>query len=623
MTKSKKENAFKETFTCNKRAWSLWWQIEPKCFLTTFLAIVVQASAPYITIYFMAQLINEIAGRRDKDTLLRLVLIILITESIMALLGEVLKRWKNAVHASIGVRKEKVLANKFLDMDFCDVDNPHTFELYSQIRQTDNWGSWGLNVVQENFEDLLKALVQIVGALVLSITLFTTKVPESAGNLLFLNHPICLTIVILVMLLATILSPVFANKSNAYWGKLSDEVTYGNRIFWFYGYVAGTERERALDIRTYGQETFFENKMKISPFLQKNSSFSVYQKGGMGLYMALSTAVAKVFIGVVYLFVCLKAWGGAFGVGSVAQYISAVTSLSAGLSLLLRTWGNMGINTQFLKENFELLDIPNNMYQGSLTVEKRSDRNYEVEFRNVSFKYPSMEEYALKNVSMKFKIGERLAVVGQNGSGKTTMIKLLCRLYDPTEGQILLNGIDIRKYNYQEYMSIFSVVFQDFQLLAFPLGENVAGKVDYDADRVKTCLTQAGFDERLAAMKNGLDTTLYKDFEKDGVEISGGEAQKIAIARALYKNAPFIVLDEPTAALDPIAEAEIYAKFNTLIQDRTAIYISHRLSSCRFCDQIAVFHEGQIVQFGSHEELVADTLGKYYELWHAQAQYYQ
>ena len=262
------------------------------------------------------------------------------------------------------------------------------------------------------------------------------------------------------------------------------------------------------------------------------------------------------------------------------------------------------------------------MYQGSLTVEKRRDRNYEVEFRNVSFRYPGSDRYALKHVNMKFKIGERLAVVGMNGSGKTTFIKLLCRLYDPTEGEILLNGINIRKYDEREYRLLFAVVFQDFKLFALPLVENVASGSDYDEERARESLEKAGFGERLLRLSEGLATYLYKDYDKNGINISGGEAQKIAIARALYKDAPFIILDEPTAALDPIAEAEIYSRFNEIAGDKTAVYISHRLSSCRFCDEILVFHEGSVIQQGSHAELVADENGKYYELWRAQAQYY-
>ena len=267
----------------------------------------------------------------------------------------------------------------------------------------------------------------------------------------------------------------------------------------------------------------------------------------------------------------------------------------------------------------EVLDRGASIREGSVR-EGRSCGT--VEFRDVSFRYPGSAQYALRHLNMKFKVGGRLAVVGMNGSGKTTFIKLLCRLYDPTEGVILLNGIDIRKYRYDEYMDIFSVVFQDFRLLALPLGQNVAACTGYDAARVTDCLQKAGFGERLAAMPQGLDTALYQELDENGVTVSGGEAQKIAIARALYKDAPFIILDEPTAALDPVAEAEIYAKFNETAGDKTAIYISHRLSSCKFCDEIAVFDHGEVIQQGTHEHLLADPAGKYYELWNAQAQYY-
>ena len=292
------------------------------------------------------------------------------------------------------------------------------------------------------------------------------------------------------------------------------------------------------------------------------------------------------------------------------------------MDTLIECIGTLRENTPFMRTTFEFLDIPNSMYQGSLTTEKRSDRQYDVEFRDVSFKYPGSEIWALRHVNMKFKVGKRLAIVGENGSGKTTFIKLLCRLYDPQEGQILLNGIDIRKYNYRDYMDVFAVVFQDYQLIAQSLGSNVAGSAVYDEEKARKALIDAGFGDRLETLPDGLNTQLFKEFGEDGVEVSGGEAQKIAIARALYKDAPFIILDEPTASLDPMAEAEIYSKFNDISGDKTAIYISHRLSSCIFCDEIAVFHDGAVIQQGTHQELLADTGGKYHALWHAQAQYY-
>lgn len=327
--------------------------------------------------------------------------------------------------------------------------------------------------------------------------------------------------------------------------------------------------------------------------------------------------------GCIYLFVCLKAWAGAFGIGNVTQYISAITMLYDNIASILLLIGQMKNNAAFLQITFEFLDIPNQMYQGSLTVEKRNDCNYEIEFCNVSFRYPGAEEYALKEVNLKFQIGEKLAVVGENGSGKTTFIKLLCRLYDPTEGEILLNGINIKKYNYLEYLSIFSVIFQDFKLLSLPLGQNVAVNINYSKEKITDSLKKAGLEERICQMKEGLETYLSKEFSENGIEISGGEAQKIAIARALNKDAAFLILDEPTASLDALAEYEIYTKFHEIAGDRTAIYISHRLSSCRFCDEIIVFDRGKICQQGTHNDLLANPQGKYYTLWNTQAQYYK
>ncbi len=326
--------------------------------------------------------------------------------------------------------------------------------------------------------------------------------------------------------------------------------------------------------------------------------------------------------GAAYAVLIVRAVRGGVSVGSIARYVSCIALLMAAVLGLVDSVQRTLVNDKYLKRYFSYFDIPNGMYKGSLTVEKRDDNEYNVEFKDVSFRYPNAQAWALRHVNLKFRVGEKLAVVGMNGSGKTTFIKLLCRLYDPTEGVILLNGVDIRKYDYDEYMSLFSVVFQDVKLFAVSLGQNVAADTDFDRERVNACLARAGFERRESTLPKGLDTPLYKDYDKDGVEISGGEAQKIALARALYKDAPFIILDEPTAALDPVSEYEVYSHFNSIAGDKTAVYVSHRLASCRFCDKIAVFDAGRIVQTGRHEELLAAGGGKYCGLWNAQAQYF-
>ncbi len=321
-------------------------------------------------------------------------------------------------------------------------------------------------------------------------------------------------------------------------------------------------------------------------------------------------------LSLVYLYLGIMAIKGLLSSGNVVLYAGSISIFATYFSEWVYVITELMTNTSYVKAYFDFIDIPNKKYEGSLPVEKRDDDQFELEFRDVSFKYPGTEEYVLKNFSIRFRIGERLAVVGKNGSGKTTFIKLLCRLYDPTEGEILLNGINIKKYDYREYLNLFSVVFQDFKILSMPLGENVAACAGYDREKVSQALIKVGMDK-------GPDTILYTDFDAEGIDISGGEAQKIAIARALYHDSPFIILDEPTAALDPLAEYEVYSKFDQLVGSKTAVYISHRLSSCQFCNDIIVIDNGRLIQRGNHEELSREKDGLYYQLWSTQAQYYQ
>lgn len=613
--------SFKEAFLLHKRGFLIFWKMNPKAFLSRTIFVIVQALTPYVNIYLSALLVNELAGGRNVERIIVLVAAVVLSTLGIAIASDSIKHWKLYENAALVQDRQRIYFEKMLSMDFVDMESQSTYDLYAQIIQNQGWSGVGIWKVVEYYENILKSSVSIIAAISLTVSLFTQMVPEARGRWTILNHPVAVVAILLLMFGISIVSSALSTRASEYRAACAADARFGNRAFGFFAFEMAEEK-RAEDMRIYNQQNICNTYFFKSNSFGIGSTIDLLGKGKGGILKATSSAVSASFQGIIYAFVCLKAWAGAFGVGSVTQYVGAIASLSGNVEILLKTFGEIKANAPFMKLTFEYLDIPNNMYQGSLTVEKRSDRKYEIEFRNVSFRYPGSEEWALRNVSFSFRIGERLAVVGENGSGKTTFIKLLCRLYDPTEGQILLNGIDIRKYDYQEYMSIFSVVFQDFQLLAFSLGQNVAAGQKYDAVRAEKCLREAGFGERLESMPHGLETMLYKKLDTEGVEISGGEAQKIALARTLYKNAPFIILDEPTAALDPVAEQEVYENFNKIVGDKTAIYISHRLSSCRFCDVIAVFEHGSVVQKGSHEELVKIEEGKYHKLWYAQAQYY-
>ena len=596
-------------------------KVSPKFFPLLTVYSIFSAITPYITVFFSAQILKELATMRREEILWQWVIAGVLCVGIAAIAKAMLYRRYNSLLNDLYGRKEILFIHKMFSLDFSELDKQENHDLRAQIQQNENWSSWGLMRVEEAYIGAVSSVIGLLSGIVLTVSLFTSPVPESAGWLTVLNNPVFILVLAAMMVVVSIVAGNLSAKSMSCWSDFSEEATFGNRLFGHFGFI-GQDKERSVDIRMNNQQNL------VSAYWNTNSSFGVdgpfgkAAKGKMGVYASLGVCITTLVTGFIYVFTCLKAWGGAFDVGSITQYVGAATAMVTNVFALTDLLGIMKTNAPYLEKTFEFLDIPNAMYQGSLTTEKRADRQYEVEFRDVSFKYPGSDIWALRHVNMKFKVGKRLAIVGENGSGKTTFIKLLCRLYDPQEGQILLNGIDIRKYRYDDYMNIFSVVFQDFRLICQPLGANVAGSMEYDRERVRKALIDAGFGDRLASMEKGLDTMLYKDLSEDGVDISGGEAQKIAIARALYKDAPFIILDEPTAALDPIAEAEIYGKFDEIAGDKTVIYISHRLSSCKFCDEIAVFHEGAVIQRGTHAELVADETGKYHELWNAQAQYY-
>ena len=596
-------------------------KVSPKFFPLLTVYSIFSAITPYITVFFSAQILKELATMRREENLWQWVIAGVLCVGIAAIAKAMLYRRYNSLLNDLYGRKEILFIHKMFSLDFSELDKQENHDLRAQIQQNENWSSWGLMRVEEAYIGAVSSVIGLLSGIVLTVSLFTSLVPESAGWLTVLNNPVFILVLAAMMVVVSIVAGNLSAKSMSCWSDFSVEATFGNRLFGHFGFI-GQDKERSVDIRMNNQQRL------VSAYWKTNSSFGVdgpfgkAAKGKMGVYASLGVCITTLVTGFIYVFTCLKAWGGAFDVGSITQYVGAATAMVTNVFALTDLLGIMKTNAPYLEKTFEFLDIPNAMYQGSLTTEKRADRQYEVEFKDVSFKYPGSDIWALRHVNMKFKVGKRLAIVGENGSGKTTFIKLLCRLYDPQEGQILLNGIDIRKYRYDDYMSIFSVVFQDFRLICQPLGNNVAGSIEYDRERVEKALIDAGFGDRLASMDKGLDTMIYKNLTEDGVDVSGGEAQKIAIARALYKDAPFIILDEPTAALDPIAEAEIYSKFNDISGDKTAIYISHRLSSCKFCDEIAVFHEGGVIQQGTHDGLLADTTGKYHELWHAQAQYY-
>lgn len=619
--KTKNDISLRQALRWNLRAVRMWYWACPMLMFTDVVGTVLNAIAPSLTIWLSARIVDELTGTRDPSRLTLLVILTLGSNLLIALINLAIDRCTNYFASEMGFYREKLYADKMLSMDFRRMDEQKTHDLYAQVKQHDSWG-YTLERSVAQFNDLLRSFSGISGVVVLCVSMFTARVPEKAGALTLLNNPLLVLAIGGIMLAVTLFAPSLRQKGRIYWNRYAEEAKLENNLNQFYGHTFPHDRSRAADIRLYRQDLIGQYYFERCDVYTTNSKMAKYAYGPITAYDILSVICSYAFIGITYFIVCLKAWSGAFGVGYVTQYVGALTNLSRCISGFVDTLGQMRNSAPFLQTFFEFLAIPNDMAYGTRPLTLDQAVEHEIEFRDVSFRYPGTDAYALRHVNLCLHSGRRLAVVGRNGSGKTTFIKLLCRMYDPTEGVILLDGVDIREYDYRDYLRAFSVVFQDFKLFAFPLAQNVAASGEYDGERVSELLRQAGFGERLDTMPDGIDTYLYKDLSEKGVDVSGGEAQKIAIARALYKDAPFIILDEPTAALDPVAEYEIYTKFGDLVGNKTAIYISHRLSSCRFCDDIAVFEDGAVIEQGSHDTLVSDRTSRYCEMWNAQAQYY-
>ena len=592
----------------------LMWDMDRGLVVYSIVGAIIEATIPFVGIFLSAYVLDGLQTGQTFSKLLSVSLISVSAIFLLTVLKSCFEKLKNIHIDMCGKRYDTLMSIKTITMDYPLVDSPKVNEIRTRINHDNDWGA-GFYSFTFLFPWLISCFISTVIAVILLIPLFLN------GNLL---QDISAIFLLLAFAAVIFFNIWYSSTKRKEQYQLLDDPSL-DKSFMGYFLWRPQNYHYGKDIRIFGVKPLIEQKIQRDTDIKQIWIQKLIRNGmESGFSANFFTGLLQIFS---YLFVVIRAAAGALTIGNVVQYAGIIYQFSQSLSSAFAAMEEFSVAANRQLSTLEYLNLGDMLKKGTLPVEKRAfcdggDNEYEIEFRNVSFRYPGSEAYALRNVSIKFRVGERLAVVGMNGSGKTTFIKLLCRLYDPTEGEILLNGIDIRKYDYNEYLSIFSVVFQDFKLFSFSLGQNVAASVDVDEDRARSCLEKAGFGDRLQNLPKGLDTCLYKDFEEDGVEISGGEAQKIALARALYKNAPFIILDEPTAALDPIAEYEVYSKFNDIVGDKTAVYISHRLSSCRFCDDIVVFDNGLIVQRGSHDQLLAEQGGKYHELWYAQAQYY-
>lgn len=615
----REKNKLCESLSTIKRCFSVMEKAD-KGFMTVRFAVQIPSLIrEYLNVFRMAKLIDMVISAMPWQNIIIFSVVTGVIDLALSAAECIIKKHDNRHDFSYHMNQRRMIWEKIINMDYVHIEKPDTYVM--EQRAIQGMGRMGRVIL--NLLEVFSGSLSAVFGLVMIAPLAFGSAPKLAGIAGFINSNLGLFSAVGIAALLEITRTLLpTKKSYKVMAELQNdkELIQHSRTASYYVDEVEGNYHNGKDIRIYGEQELILNEYRKS----SGSLINGWQRG-VKKVSAISfgtNAITVLSNIIIYGFAALRAINGALTAGDIIAFVMYFSRMRSGISRVAGGIGGMSVDLEFMKTAFDFLDIPDEKYKGTIPTEKREDNEYEFEFRHVWFKYPNSEQYVLRDVNLKWRIGEKMALVGKNGCGKSTLVKLLCRLYDPTEGEITLNGIDIRKYKYEDYMALFSVVFQDSELFSFSIAENVAASSEYDPAEVEDCVRRAGLGERLDSMENGIETCLYKHFDEHGVEISGGEAQKLCLARAICKGAPFIVLDEPTAALDPISEHDIYTKFNGIVGTRTAVYISHRLSSCRFCDEITVMEDGSVAERGSHESLI-EAGGVYKALWEAQAEYYK
>ena len=574
----------------------------PLIILMLPLGFVLMPVQRYLWSFLSKYIIDLITVEGSVQSLVKIIIIftiILIAFYIMQTFYYN-KLWvlKIIVRMKIVVQKNY----KMMVMRFEDTEDPEVLDCYQKAERACDGGGNGI----EGFEQQIISFVENLSVVAGGFTIIGTM-------------NIWLAVIMIVF---SIINFVIFNATNKHVKKIVwDQLAPWWRKHWYMN-SSLANFSYAKDIRMYGLSGWLKKR-----FIEINDVRLSYQKLSNKIWFWVACALSLLWLlaqGGVYAFLIYKVYLHVLAIGNFTLYLTSAMTLFSCMNELLNNVNAMLQRSRECDDLRSFLDLEKEFRgQKDKLPEVPVFDSYEFEFKDVSFKYPRQEKYALCNVSLKIKAGERLAVVGLNGAGKTTFIKLLMRLYEPTEGAIFLNGQDIRSWDLNSYFAIIAPVFQDVNLFAMTYKENVSMKEleKTDDELVKKCTEDAGLGEKIRDLKDGIDTQLLKVIYDDGTDMSGGEKQKLALARALYKNAPVVVLDEPTAALDALAESKLYQDFDKLICGKTAIYISHRLSSTQFCNNVAMFKDGQLIEYGTHDSLMKKK-GEYANMYKVQAQYY-
>lgn len=558
--------------------------------------LVMQTATSLVSIFFLRVILNELTGDRDLHMVILFTVGLAVTNLAVSLINRLFLLYDSRQMEKTTHGLRMMLGQAVSRMPFSDIEDPCMKDFIS------------LAASSNSFSTLIEYVSGFIGAIVNVITY---------ASIVLYVQPLILVLIVAVVILQTVIyklrrkreykwrvwrAPVFRRLE--YFLNLFGDLRYGKEM-------------RVNNLCPYfvdkSEKQFVE---ECRPVLKKSSTEGI----GIHFSIELAKVFQKFFL---YLILGVKVVFHGMLIGDFSFYLSSADKLTSCLAGVVGCFSNLMTCGVFAKEFKYCIQLSEEKSEAIMTDMVPQDADLSIVFQNVSFKYPNTENYVLQNISFTLHAGERLSLVGVNGSGKSTLVKLICRFYEPTEGEIFIGGVNTKKLSADEYTRLLGVVFQDFKLFSFSIRENIIMDTLPDEDRLAFSIQNSGLTEKVAGLEKGVETSIYKEFDETGIEFSGGEGQKVAIARAVYKDAPIIILDEPTAALDPIAEYEVYKNFNSLSQGKTAIYISHRLSSTRFTDNIAVLSNGTLIEYGSHEELMSIENGIYREMFNMQVQYYK
>lgn len=590
----------------------LLWAMDRKFPVIVILQGGLNALLFYLPVLLVARILDLLVYRENSADPVSIAVVGLVGIWLLKGVKALLEKEMKTRSYQIAMRFETLVPVNTLNISFSDLESDYAKEMRARILADRSWGS-GFFGVADKFCNLCNSGCELLGSVIMLIPLAMQVSGSAAGKVaaaLLFN-------IGLAVVGASVYAKWYQKKESAAMNQMTQAEK--DSRFWYMdeGGSGAIGAQSLKDIFMYRAKKMIQKTIDTEREGVRKNVFTIARinsAGGLGTGM-----IQGILLCVSYYCVLALAIAGTITVGMVLRYAQAIFQACMSVSASIRLAGEFRTDVGRIASTLEYLNLEAKKTKGDSFTEMTKGV---IEFRNVSFRYPGTKELVLDHVSLKIEPSEKIAVVGKNGSGKTTLVKLLCRLYEPEEGEILWNGKNIREYDLREWQKIFAIVFQDYSLLSLTLGQNVAASEQYEAERAKEVLQLAGFGERLNKLKKGLETVVYPEYEQDGVSFSGGEEQKIAIARAIYKGGQICILDEPTAALDPVSESRVYESFDEIVKGKTAVYISHRLSSCKFSDRIFVLDNGKIAESGTHEALLSQN-GLYAQLWQAQAQYYK